>query len=615
MPATYQRLGLARLWIVATIVVGIATAFVVGCTQDRPMPTASMKPAVTRVDQLTGRVFHGSSRRRPAEDQSVRHTNEIPGFGGLFISSSHEFVAYVKDTTVRGTLAASAVQALKAHLASDGFGVPRRIPPTTVRTLRAGYDWQTLSSYRDFIADSLMGSDGVVIVAIDVVNNRVSATVASTNASAESQLKQALSRHQIPLAAIEIARGAAPRSTVARAPSVPRLPFASTLQDSEPAALMGGIMIRVPSPEIGGYNDFCSIGAVVDSAGTKKLLSASHCSRTLWSLQGDSVETFDTSLIGHETTDKTAGTGYRGLEEYTHRGSDAALWSMDATYGAAHAMLGVIARTTSRDSSGLSDTMNHTLDSSSPYLYIYDTLTSSSLVVGEEVDKVGALSGWQHGRLANTCVDFFDDDHHDRECFSEVGSLSITGDSGGPVFIWDGEDGATLIGIQEGVDLSYAHSDSSGLVSYFSNWSAIVTENGLIDPRMHTTVGAPSPSGSVSGGQAIATWSAVSTTNTSATTQYEIYESIWDASTQSWTDSQQYVGSTPYLTYTDASPWTIYTAADGQPDQCSYSSVGIEIGAYNAGVYTPGGTVWFQGPANGPPGCRAFRAPLRKPGK
>ena len=587
------------------------------------MPTASVKSSVTRVDQLTGRVFHGSSRRRPAEDQWVSLTNEIPGFGGLFINSSHEFVAYIKDTTARGTLAASAVQALKAHLSSDGFGVPRRIRPTTVRTLTADYDWQTLSSYRDFIADSLMGSDGVVIVAIDVVNNRVSATVAATNAGAESSLTQALSRHKIPPAAIEISRGVAPRHAVALTPSVARFPVdtptLSTLRDSEPAVLMGGIRIRVPGNF--GYNGECSIGAVADSAGTTKLLSASHCSRVMWSLTGDSVETWGTDLIGHETTDKTASRGWDPfLLWYAYRASDAALWSMDATYGAAHAMLGVIARTTTRDSSGLGGAVHVSLDIDSPYLYVYDTVTSSSLVVGEEVDKVGERSGWQKGILVNTCVDYLSDDN-DHECFSEATILSITGDSGGPVFIWDGMDGAALIGINDDVDKTYDHTDTSGVVSYFSNWSAIATENSPIDPRMASlpTVGTPSLSGSVSGGDAVASWSAVSTTNTTSATQYMIYESTWDASTNSWTEVNRYVGSTTSLSYTDVAPWTIYAATDDiQAEQCPYSSVGIQIVAYNRGIISgASSTMWFQGPANGPPGggtCLDSRAPRRRPG-
>lgn len=206
-----------------------------------------------------------------------------------------------------------------------------------------------------------------------------------------------------------------------------------------------------------------------------------------------------------------------------------------------------------------------------------------------------------------------------QECTTEVTALTMTGDSGGPVFIWDGMDGAELVGTMFAADSNTITTDTSRyLAGMFSNWSAIVTENGPIDPSKHTTVGAPSPSGSVSGGQAVATWSAVSTTNTSAPTRYEIFESTWDASTQSWTEYQNYIGSTTSLTYTDPAPWTIHAVTgDGQAQQCDYSSVGIQIVAYNGGVINPGPTIWFQGPKNGPPDCRDFslRPPRRAPGR
>lgn len=550
----------------------------------------------------------------------VSLANEIPGFGGMFINSANEFVAYIKDTTTQHALAASAVKALRAHLSSNGFGVPLRVRPNAVRTLPADYDWPTLSGYRDFIADSLMNPNGVVTVGIDVAINRVSVTVASSNPNAESDLKQALIRYQIPLAAISVSRGVQAQNAAALAPSAPTFPDPTstllTLNDSEPAALMGGIMIRVPTGP-GGQTGFCSIGAVVDSAGITKLLSASHCSLVTWTLDGDSIHTFDGDLIGHETTDMAATVAWSPTwGHFWHRGSDDALWSMDATYGAGHAMPGVIGRTTSRDSSGASGALTKTLDSSNPYLYIYDTLTSSSLFVGEEVDKVGQTSGWQKGQIWKLCIDVLEANSHDHECSTEITALTMEGDSGGPVFIWDGEDGAVLVGTMWGKDKNTVTSDTSRwLAGYVSNWSAIATENGHPDPRRHTTVGAPSPTGSVSGGQGVTTWSAVSTTNTSATTQYEIYQSTWDAPTQSWTEFNQYEGSTTSLTYTDASaPWTIYSIGDGS-DQCTYSYVSVVIVAYNAGVRSAGSSVWFQGPANGPPGCRDQRAPLRKPDK
>lgn len=136
----------AAIWTVALI----ATA----CNES--LPTGASRLSAARASQRT--AFTGSSRRRRAEDQFVRLANEIPGFGGIFMNPAHELVAYVKDTSARHSLTASATTALKAHLASDGFGIPRN-RPTSVRTLSADYDWPTLSTYRDFEPQYSAGGD------------------------------------------------------------------------------------------------------------------------------------------------------------------------------------------------------------------------------------------------------------------------------------------------------------------------------------------------------------------------------------------------------------------------------------------------------------------------
>jgi hypothetical protein len=53
------------------------------------------------------------------------------------------------------------------------------------------------------------------------------------------------------------------------------------------------------------------------------------------------------------------------------------------------------------------------------------------------------------------------------------------------------------------------------------------------------------------------------------------------------------------LWYEDLAPWTLTQAVASMPDQCTYSSVGVEIRAYNQGAYAYSGTTYFKGPANG----------------
>jgi hypothetical protein len=597
MRSEFCKLVRARPLVVAAAMIWIATLAFTACNADRHLPTGVQRLNTSRSYQVTGRGFAGSSHRRPAEDQFVRLTNEIPGFGGIFINSAHELVAYIKDTTTHRTLTASASTALKAHLASDGFGIPVN-RPSSVRTVSADYDWPTLSAYRDFISDSLLGVRGVLIVAIDVAVNRVSVTVQQGSAASVAQI---LASHNIPPAAINISTGKSPGNMAeARRPSDRSRRFTptfTTLQDYQPDSLMGGV--RVAAVE--GY---CSIGAVVDSAGSTRLVTASHCTRTMWHLDGDSVSTASADLIGHETADPDPSVSCLSPCVY-HRGSDDALFSMDATYGVAHAKLGVIGRTTSRDSSDLSGALHVSLNSSTPFLYIFDTIPSSSIVVGEEVDKMGQRSGWQKGQIFKVCADYWLITYTKKVyCTTEVYGLAMKGDSGGSIFFWDGYDGALFAGTANAFDDNYAENDSACVAYFFSNWSAVLAELGPVDPRNNTTIGTPSLTGSISSGNAMASWSAVSTTNTTDATEYQIFQWTWDASIPGYTQNEVYIGQITSLSYTDIpSPWTMTSATgDIQPDTCTYSSIGIEIRAYNRGATSHSNTVWFQGPANGPGG-------------
>ena len=150
IPVTKERQAIvrARPLVVAAAAIWTMALVATACDSARLLPTGAKRFSAARSYQAAG-AFAGSSRRRPAEDQFVRLANEIPGFGGIFINSAHELVAYVKDTSTHRTLTALAAKALQAHLASDGFGIARD-RPTSVRTLPANYDWPTLSAYRDF---------------------------------------------------------------------------------------------------------------------------------------------------------------------------------------------------------------------------------------------------------------------------------------------------------------------------------------------------------------------------------------------------------------------------------------------------------------------------------
>ena len=191
-------------------------------------------------------------------------------------------------------------------------------------------------------------------------------------------------------------------------------------------------------------------------------------------------------------------------------------------------------------------------------------------------------------------------------CEGEFYSYSHEGDSGGPTFVYDGYEGASLAGIENAVDcINYSCGTDEGKGVLFSYWSSVLYDLGALDPLHNTTVGVPSLTGSISGGgNAVVNWSAVSTTNTSATTQYLVYQSTWDASTTTWVESNHYITTTTSLSYTDMSTPFALSAVTGstEPDHCTYSAIAITIRAYNQGASAYSATMWFQGPANGPGG-------------
>jgi len=97
----------------------------------------------------------------------------------------------------------------------------------------------------------------------------------------------------------------------------------------------------------------------------------------------------------------------------------------------------------------------------------------------------------------------------------------------------------------------------------------------------------------------------VSTTNTSATTQYQIYRTVWNASTQTYAEVGHYLGTTTSTSYTDASPpFSITSSLGASPpaDVCLTSFTSLSIRAYNQGATNNSNVVFFQGPNDGPGG-------------
>lgn len=238
------------------------------------------------------------------------------------------------------------------------------------------------------------------------------------------------------------------------------------------------------------------------------------------------------------------------------------------------------------------------IDPSAPWLTIASA--SGGLISGEAIDKIGRTTGWTHGTVTATCVDGQHGNwpnNHKLVCQGEASVYIDEGDSGSPVFIYDGRDGVQLAGIEWGSPSNPPNSDM-----LFSTFSDYTSDFGNQHPETNITVGTPSVSGSLSGSIPTLSWSAVSVTHTSGTTVYYVYRSVWDASTYTWTEQGHQLGSTTSTSYTDNTiPVTLYSYTGGsQPAQCVYTYVVYSVTAYNTGVGASSTSVYFQGDANGP---------------
>lgn len=203
--------------------------------------------------------------------------------------------------------------------------------------------------------------------------------------------------------------------------------------------------------------------------------------------------------------------------------------------------------------------------------------------------------------MSGTCVDINiagSWPNYDRvRCGGEASYHVDGGDSGGPVFSYDGADGVVLEGVHSACNGSTVPCDD-GLFSTFGN---VQNELGTLNVATDITLGTPSVSGSVSSGLPTLTWSAVSTTHTSAATVYQIYRWIWDASTYTWLQEGQRIDAVTSTYYSDYSLPVSVTASTGstQPAMCTYTYVKYVVVAYNTGVSATSDPLYFQGNADG----------------
>lgn len=380
-----------------------------------PVPRATLRPAPV-----------------PSSDQELaRMSQAIPGFGGFFYDRSGRATVYLTDP-------------------ADPRAVALLGPD--VRVLRGDFDFVALRTWRQALRPTVLGLPGFVLLDVDEAGNRIRVGVEAGHLAADRRA-----------VAAEAARRGIPADALIVEAADPIVPLA-TLQD-ELRPVPGGAEIFSGSQFI-GYT-VCSLGFNATRDGVAGFVTASHCTDFRGSVDGTRFYqpfALGATAIGTETVDPPYQRGIPGCPGgRLCRYSDSAFAAYDSSD---LSDFGHVARTTSRGAS----TGSLTIDAAHPTFSI--TSTSSS-VVGEEVNKVGRTTGWTYGTVTATCADIAVSGSKIVElCQDTVAGGGDSGDSGAPVFAWDGGDTVSLRGLLWG-------GDQAGTTFVYSPFANIVRTDEL----------------------------------------------------------------------------------------------------------------------------------------
>lgn len=421
-----------------------------GCDQSVPVEaeSANQKAPVTLEQRANAALTAALADGIVTIDERLAEiARDVPGFGGFYFDASGTLNLYLKEDH-RATEALAAVKSL--------LGDQRIAQATGQRVLQAQYDFTQLQGWRLLMRSHIPGMEGVTSLGIDETKNRLSVGV--QNASAKERVARKMSELAIPRDAVlveevEPVRFLDARATPSNAPSV-----WPTHLDHKVRPLKGGLKIE-------WNGSACTLGFTAQltnppGGGTKTgFITNSHCTPNRGVVDGtDYYQNTDgdpDEYIGDELFDPAyCCDGLAPQPMLPPPPSDGVFRYSDAAFikyldlDASDVQFGRLARTewrgtTSDGSVTLDGTFDITAEDTSPYQQ-----------TGDDVNKIGWASGWTHGDVSKTCEDvhvydgFGNYTGYTYYCQTRVNADSDKGDSGSPVFTWDGSgDSVTLVGI------------------------------------------------------------------------------------------------------------------------------------------------------------------------
>ena len=470
----------------------LMTLVLAGCDDfdDSPVQPTGVEDAADRPALMPLVASTEATDERPGEATFVEIAAVEPNFAGFFVDGDELVVLatsgavgstgaggngdgggpgdLLTDDGVGSTGATDEVPAeVEASLRELVSGAPGHdVSSVSVRV--AEYSFLQLSAWRDQLDPTIWSSDDVRSLDLDERFNRL--TVELETGTGEAEIRAAAQLLGVPDAALGF-------------------------EVSGAVALTASVRGRT-RPVRGGYyistreHDGCTYGfnAVRAINGDTVAVTNSHCTNNMFQFDGDSVWQQDKpddaygdyaseDFIGFEISDPgpIPCTARRGACRYDSRRSDAAAIHLELP--ADSIGLYQIARTIyGSPGTVVPPLASFVISPTNPYFTIIGEWPSPT--EGSELNKIGVTTGWTYGVVIKTCADRVVQrrvgDDIKITCAYKMNARSEGGDSGSPVFYWNGDgDGVVLAGLLFG-------GDTSSYKAWFSSMAAIEHDLGSL---------------------------------------------------------------------------------------------------------------------------------------
>ncbi len=378
----------------------------------------------------------GVGRIRSEEAEFFALNAEIPGFGGYAYDADGNLVAFVKDLKDAGRAEARLQGRLQEFQGRSGGH--RKDGRVQVRQGR--FSFPELAAWRDVLSDSVLGAvPGVVSVDADEARNRVAVGV--TGDGPRGEVMRRLARWRIPGDGVVV-------ELAGEAEEIG--PSTDLALDAPAGSLRSGTGALQAGRQITWYNwreaewKVCTMGLTTTYGGVPSVVTNSHCSPTRATVEGTQYHFQRDRVVGVEVKDPGFGNNCDWMVWQKCRSADALIFQSNG-YPVDR---GKVARPLYRKTSNSSDYTAVQVDPAKPTMTITGTGDSR---VGAIVDKVGRTTGWTYGVVKQTCVDVTVGANlgHKYRCQHYAKYRNEKGDSGSPVFYWNG-DTVSWLGINWG---------------------------------------------------------------------------------------------------------------------------------------------------------------------